>query len=437
VVDADSNKAQRGVSTVYFLLFTFVIFGLMAMATDFGRFYLIQAELQTAADAAALAAATRLIGTANAAERAADQVTASFDTTTGNDNRFNLRINQIGNSSGSDLTTTTSIDYFATLTDAQTNVNGGQSGGIDWTSNSYPKYARVQLTAQSPLMFFPFLNRNASRPTIAAFAVAGISAPICSACGIDALAVADQSAGEDSVNYGFVLGNFYTLFLVRTQRTAGAVTPAPLIGTTASVAYAILNHVPNGPADLDVDGSLFEFGAGGLSTAAGLTVPSSVAINTTDAAYVVDGTNVVGQDVLCGLNVRFGGSPSDTTCVNLPAGQTFTDISLLYPADTDVGAGTFAAGDGLEDYATEYDGNLRRILTVAVVDATDSLNVLNFRQFLVEASPVVGAVTEGLNTALVTGAFRAQYIGSPVPLRCGGVGGMCLVSSGAGRTVLH
>jgi hypothetical protein len=293
------------------------------------------------------------------------------------------------------------------------------------------------VTAQSPLLFFPFLNRSASRPTIAASAVAGISAAICSACGIDALAVADQSMGEDSVNFGYVPGNYYTLFLVRTQRTAGAVTPGPLTGTTTSVAYAILNHVPNGPADLDVDGSLFELGAGGLSTAAGLTTPANVAINTTEAAYVIDGTNVVGQDLLCGLNVRFGVSPSDTTCTNLPAGQTFTDISLLYSADTDVGAGTFAAGEGLEDYASEYDGNLRRILTVAVVDAADSLNVLNFRQFLIEASPVAGPVTAGLNTALVTGAFRAQYIGAPVPLRCGGIGGMCLVSSGAGRTVLH
>ena len=40
-------------------------------------------------------------------------------------------------------------------------------------------------------------------------------------------------------------------------------------------------------------------------------------------------------------------------------------------------------------------------------------------------------------TTLVTGAFRAQYIGAVVPLRCGAVGGMCRVSGGVGRTVLH
>jgi hypothetical protein len=420
----------RGVSTVYFLLFTFVIFGLLVMATDFGRFYLIQSELQTAADAAALAAATKLIGTVNAAEKASDQVTASFDTTTGNDNRFNLRMNQIGSNS-SDLITTTQFDYFSTLMDAQANSNGGQVGGIDWSSGFYPKYARVLITAQSPVIFAGLLTGSASRPTIAAAAIAGISAPICAACGIDGLAVADQSGGTDPLNYGFVPGSFYTLFLVRTQRTAGAVTPAPLAGTVSSAAYAVLNHTPNGTPDLDVDGSLFEMGAGGLSPGS-----ATVTIDTAEGSYVVDGTNTVGQDILCGLNSRFAVDASQNNCANLGGGQ-FTALAPLYSADADVGAAEYAAGAGLQDYATEYDGNLRRILTVAVVDATDSLTIQNFRQFLIEMSPVSPTITQGLNTTLVTGAFRAQYIGAAVPIRCGGVGGFCRVSLGVGRTVLH
>ena len=80
---------------------------------------------------------------------------------------------------------------------------------------------------------------------------------------------------------------------------------------------------------------------------------------------------------------------------------------------------------------------MRRILTVAVVDSTDSLTVLNFRQFLIEPSPPSATVSQGLNTTLATGAFRAQYIGAAVPVRCGGVGGICSVSAGIGRTVLH
>jgi hypothetical protein len=203
-----------------------------------------------------------------------------------------------------------------------------------------------------------------------------------------------------------------------------------LLGTTASVPYAILNHVPRGPADLDVDGSFFELGAGGISPGA------SVAVNTTEVMYPIEGTNSVGQDVLCGLNARFAVDPSGNNCGNLDGGQ-FTSLAPLYGSDSDVGAGTYAAGDGLQDYASEYDGSLRRILTVAIVDAADSLGVLNFRQFLIEMSPVTPAVSQGLNTTLVTGAFRAQYIGALVPLRCGSAGGFCQVSAGLGRTVLH
>lgn len=152
--------------------------------------------------------------------------------------------------------------------------------------------------------------------------------------------------------------------------------------------------------------------------------------------YPIEGTNSVGQDVLCGLNARFAVDPSGNNCGNLAGGQ-FTSLAPLYGSDADVGAGTYAAGDGLQDYAAEYDGNLRRILTVAIVDAVDSLGVLNFRQFLIEMSPVTPAVSQGLNTTLVTGAFRAQYIGALVPLRCGSAGGFCQVSAGLGRTVLH
>src|SRR5436190_22686234 len=97
---------QRGATTVYFLIFTVTVLGLLVMATDFGRLYLIQGELQTAAEAAALAAATRLFGTGNATDRANAQVTATFDSTTDNDNRFNLRISPISTNGGSELLTT-------------------------------------------------------------------------------------------------------------------------------------------------------------------------------------------------------------------------------------------------------------------------------------------------------------------------------------------
>jgi len=431
---------QLGAATVYFLLFTLVAFGLLAFATDFGRLYSIQGDLQAAADAAALSAAARLVGMADATVEAGDQITATFDPTNGNDNRFNLRQNAIG-SGGSGLVTTQTVDYFSTVLDALSNTNGGQTGGIDWPTGAYPKYVRVQITAQAPVLFLSLFHRESSSlPTVSAKAVAGVSAPVCTACGIEGLAVVDQSGGADAVNYGFLPGMFYTLYLTPNQRN-GPLTQAPLADTQSpSVQYVLLNHIPNGPQDLDLDSTLFEMGAGGISSSPTVTPSGNVVAGTTETAYPsLRGSTsaTVGQDILCGLNARFGVEPSLTpNCGTIDSGQ-FAALSPLFGADRDPGAGTYADAPGLEDFATEYSGSLQRILTVAVIDATDSLNVLNFRQFLIEMSPAGGTLTQGLNTTLMTGAFRSQYIGSPVPLRCGIVGGLCGIRSGVGRTVLH
>src|SRR5262249_12424421 len=162
--------------------------------------------LQTAADAAAMAAATQLVGTANAALYAGDvqsgQMGASFDNTDANDNRFNLRLNQIG-AGATDLVTQVLVDFFSTRLDAVGNVNGGQSGPD-------AKYARVTITAQTPVLFPQFINPTFTpRPTVVAAAVAGISSPVCTACNIDDLAIVAPDA-TDEVDWGLVKGDFYT-----------------------------------------------------------------------------------------------------------------------------------------------------------------------------------------------------------------------------------
>jgi len=423
--------SQRGVATVYFLLFTVVFLGLLVMAVDFGRLYLIQGELQTAAEAAALAAAMQLVGTANAAPQPNPQVTASFDSRTGNDNRFNLRQNQLGPSGASALVTTTDINYFSTLADAIANINAAPGSGIDWGTGAYPKYVRVQITAEAPVVFVPLLTRDSTLPTITVSAVAGISAPMCSASGIDGLGVVAVDAGSDASNYGFAPGHFYTLSMTPSQ--------SPLPGTESTVLqYVILDHFPSGTQGLDLDASLFELAAGGTSNSAGLMPPGSISIESSEIAYpngvALEGsTNSVGRDILCGLNVRFGVNPSQNdVCANIASGE-FAGLWDLFRADTNRGGET-ADSTGLQNYAVEYDGNLRRVLTMAVVDAADTLTVMNFRQFLIEPAD---AGAEGLDPSLANGAFRAQYIGSPVPLRSGAIGGSCSVSSGVGRVVLH
>src|SRR5262249_28599403 len=131
------------------------------------------------------------------------------------------------------------------------------------------------------------------------------------------------------------------------------------------------------------------------------------------------GNAVTARDLICGLNVRFGVDPSIPPCSAVPE---FSTLATSFTADTDQGGG---ADPTMEDYATEYGGNFRRILTMAVVDSATSLTVLNFRQFLIEPAPAMtGLAVSGI------GAFRAQYLGAPVPLRCGGVGGVCSISGG-------
>ncbi len=245
---------NHGSTTLYFLLFTLVMLGLMVMAVDFGRFYAIQAELQTATDAAALAAATRLAGTMSSADQADLEWNASFDSTSGNDNRFNLRLNQVLFSAN--LLAETAASYFSSLADAIGNT-GGQTGGIDWGSLVYPKFARVQISAQGPVLFASFLNRSpGSLPTIAVSAIAGLSAPLCVASGIDDLAIVDPGMGADSDHFGLIPGDYYTLSLSSSQ--------AALESTESTIAYVILDHFPNGVQDTSLlDDLLFEYQYGG------------------------------------------------------------------------------------------------------------------------------------------------------------------------------
>ena len=439
---------EQGSTTAYFLLFTLAMFGLLTMAVDYGRFYAIQAELQTAADAAALSAGTKLTGIMASTDQANLQWNASFDPTNGNDNRFNLRLNQVLFSGNLEAQATAS--YFSSVAEAIGNAGGAQSGGIDWGSGTYPKFARVQISAQAPVLFAPFLNRTpGSLPTISVSAIAGLSAPLCTVSAIDDLAIVDPSmgSGADPDNFTLVPGDFYTLSLSASQ--------APLDSTDSTIQYVVLDHFPNGVQDTSMlDDLLFELAADGLASKPASAPPSgSISIGDIEVAYgspntvpttvLLGTTGAAGQDILCGLNVRFGIDPSTyDSCSTATTSVDFPELVPLFPgaADTDTATVASAAG-GQQDFATDYcqEGacNFRRVLTVAVVDAADSLDVLNFRQFLLQPSPPTATVSEGIDPTAANGSFRAQYIGVIVPVRAGTLGGSCGVSVGVGRVVLH
>ena len=84
--------------------------------------------------------------------------------------------------------------------------------------------------------------------------------------------------------------------------------PAAFAKITAGVApYVVLNHLPAGGGNLDIDAQMFVMGASGISRSENVTA------ETMEVVYPDLVGNVaapVGQDILCGLNTRFGVDPS-------------------------------------------------------------------------------------------------------------------------------
>jgi hypothetical protein len=126
--------------------------------------------------------------------------------------------------------------------------------------------------------------------------------------------------------------------------------------------------------------------------------------------------------MLCGLYTRFDTSVP-TACTNVADVDT---LASAYLPDIDL--------TDIEDY-TAYTGTGRRVITVPVVDAlnaTGTMTVLGFRQFLVDPDPGSTITSPGDQN----GRFVALYIGSVVPVKQGRFDG-CQQTAGPGKVVLH
>src|ERR1035438_7087471 len=154
-----------------------VLFGMMGFALDLGRLYLIRGELNEAANAMAIAAAGQLLGTSASLGNATTVSQLSLDNTNGTANLYNFGSLQIGQTTGNLNSTVNPPAFFATVTDATAAgaaVTGNQADGTT------ARHVLISLNADAPLLFFALLPGGESRKTsIAAQAVAGISAPLC------------------------------------------------------------------------------------------------------------------------------------------------------------------------------------------------------------------------------------------------------------------
>jgi Flp pilus assembly protein TadG len=393
-----------------------VLFGFIGFAVDLGRLYLARAEITTAANAMALAAAAHLIGTD---QSIADANTAArIPIADDYGNRYDFGRITVGVGDARLASAAPEPVYFETASGAT-----GEAGSSDAGSTA-ARYVRVDIAADAPLTFWGLLSVAQDRKTqVAARAVAGISAPLCTACGVEPVAVAALNV-DDPVNFGFTVDDRYTL----RHLCQGAQQPPQLANTVGSIPYMLVNRY-NQEATLFSDEmtQAYRIGAGGLP---GSTTPalSCLTINTSEAVWTsatpaacVAGAPQAVRAFTCGLASRFDAA-LPVACEQIAEAGT---VIGAYQPDTDV-----------SDVSTwpAYTGNTRRVITVAIVEALDtaSMNVIGFRQFLLQPTIEDGAFTGADNN----GRFIASYLGSPVPLRGGGFAG-CSIESGPGKVVLH
>jgi hypothetical protein len=371
----------------------------------------------------ALAAAQQLIGTdvATDAASAAAQLTVLNGTNVGNKYDFNGL--PIGQTTGNLTSNAQPPAYFSTAAAA---IAAGGNGDVGGVGGSSAKYAVATISGQIPLVFWNFLPIVTSRNiAVVASAVAGISSPLCIACGIEPFAVAaiDQS---DTTDFGYTLNELYSF----TYLCTGTPVPAPLAGAAQVLDYVLLNRLdPNAVVYPDETSQIFRDGAGGLpgntnSAIACFTINNTevIWVNAAPVACSAAAPAAVVTDALCGLDSRFEISTN-------PACQAivgFDVLSTIYPADADLNTYTTY---------TDYTGDGRRIITIPIVDtlsATANMTVLGFRQFLV--MPAEGGTA--INPDDPNGRFVAMYIGSVAPVRQGRFDG-CQQTAGPGKVVLH
>ena len=417
------SVSERGATTIQVLvLLVPVIMGLIGFALDLGRLYSARNDLKQAANSMALAMATQLIGTDASTGTAPTAGQLTVENTGNLGNKYDFNGNLIGQDTGSLASTVSDPQFYGTLTQA---IGSGEGTG-ETVSGSAAKYVRVNINGETPLVFWNFLSLAQNRRTLVqATAVAGISAPLCTACSIEPIAVAavDQT---DSTDFGFVAGNLYTFAYL----CSGAGTPAILPGGGTVVQYVLLNRLSSSTQIFTGETSqVLRMGAAGLppSTAQGdacffVNTAEAIWASATAVTCVNPTVNATAQAFVCGLGLRFDPSLQDV-CTGIPESDS---ISTIYNQDADLSSVT--------DY-TQYAGQGRRIVTIPIVDSTANtaaMTVLGFRQFLVQ--PNNGAAT--VTAADAGSRFIVMYIGSVAPVRQGSISG-CSQTAGPGKVVLH
>lgn len=413
-------RQRGGASLQTAVLLVPVVFGLMGFAVDLGRLYSARNDLKIAAASMAEAAAAELAGSTVSIERATAAGQLAISNANGRGNLYDFGGNQIGQSNGVLNSEAPVLNFFDTAAAAigSEGVSGGEAG------STTARYVKATVRGEAPLIFWRFLSlAQEGRLNLAAESVAGVSAPVCQACGIEPIGVQAISQ-DDTTHFGFVVGSRYTLGYLCT----GGQSQSALANSVQRVPYVILNRYNESAAVLaDELTQIYRIGALGMPANAD-SAYSCVRYNAGETIWVNAAPLGCNQNrvnpqittLLCGLAARFDNATVPASCNTVAETETVLSAS---PIDSDIA--------DIDDY-TAYTGNRRRIITVPVIDlaSTSTMVVLGFRQFLLE--PALSDVT--INPTDQNGRFVAMYLGSVMPVRSGRIDG-CTLATGPGKVV--
>lgn len=344
------KKGEQGFTLIMLSLALFVMLGMVGLAIDLGRMFIYKNELQTFADASAMAAITQMDGTQSGIQGANTTATAGPLGTT-KPNGYNFDTVSITNvTTGYATTYGGTYDTYATASTPATN---------------HYRFISITASASVPLNFLPVLPGISTQITESASAIAGQKAQSSISKGGMLPFAPDAHNQADTQNFGLTPGSQYTLKWANGNTTtcAGDAGFTPPGSPPSEHGFV---DIGEGNSNANVRTAIQYGGYPNANSS-----PSSV--STGDTLYGVPGNR--GTSIFDALANR--------------AGQ-----------DTDTTSTTWA------QYKASGTGNFRRVVTVAIA-GTWTGNGANAH------TPVLGFANFLLNTTYsgTSGPICATYIG--------------------------
>jgi Flp pilus assembly protein TadG len=190
------RKNQRGFSLMLIAAGASVMIGMLGLAFDLGRMFIVKNELQTFADASAVAACRQMDGSQAGVQGAHNTATAGPLGSTV-PNGWNFDVNAISN-----VTDTYATSYNGTYDSYATASSGG--------TNSY-RFIKVTANATLPLYFLGVIPNLPTSQLLQATAVGGQNPSDTIPSGRLLPFAPDAHNPADTTNFGLTVGSSYTL----------------------------------------------------------------------------------------------------------------------------------------------------------------------------------------------------------------------------------